>query len=117
MKRETLTASAERVRHARTARLRAGVADTRVIGKPDQFGGDPMKYADCSFKLRSHFGAVDQRYHEELTEDKHHNTPRLNATLGRGRQRTQHAGVLHSGDDNCRSRVGQVSQCRRERRV
>ena len=25
--------------------------------------------------------------------------------------------VLHSGDDNCRSRVGQVSQCRRERGV
>ena len=28
-----------------------------------------------------------------------------------------HTDVLHSGDDNCRSRVGQVSQCRRERRV
>ena len=32
-------------------------------------------------------------------------------------KRTQHADVLHSGDDNCRSRVGQVSQCRRELRV
>ena len=32
-------------------------------------------------------------------------------------KRTQHADVLHSGDDNCRSRVGQVSQCRRERRI
>ena len=30
---------------------------------------------------------------------------------------TQHTGVLHSGDDDCRSRVGQVSQCLRERRV
>ena len=31
-------------------------------------------------------------------------------------KRTQHADVLHSGDDNFRSRVGQVSQCPRERR-
>ena len=30
-------------------RVRAGVVDTRVIGKPDQFDGDPMKYADWSF--------------------------------------------------------------------
>ena len=27
------------------------------------------------------------------------------------RKRTQQTDVLHSGDDNCRSRVGQVSQC------
>ena len=26
--------------------VQAGVVDTRVIGKPDQFDGDPMKYAD-----------------------------------------------------------------------
>ena len=36
----------------------------RVIGKPDQFDGDPMKYADWSFKLRSYLGAVDQRCQE-----------------------------------------------------
>ena len=26
--------------------VQAGVVDTQVIGKPDQFDGDPMKYTD-----------------------------------------------------------------------
>ena len=82
-------------------RFQAGVVDTRVIGKPDQFDGDPMKCADWSFKLRSYFGAVDQRYQEELTKTESSSTPRLNANLG----------------SEERSRVGQVSQYRRERRV
>ena len=82
--------------------VRAGVVDTRVIGKPDQFDGDPMKYADWSFKLGSYLGAVDQRYQQE-------------STTTETSSRTQRTDVLHSGDDNCRSRVGQVSQCRRER--
>ena len=55
--------------------MRAGVVDTRVVGKPDQFDGDPMKYTDWSFKLRSNLGAVDQRYRSS-------STPRLKATLG-----------------------------------
>ena len=63
-------------------RVRARVVDTRVIGKPDQFDGDPMKYADWSFKLRSYSGAVDQRYQQELTTTETSSTPRLNATLG-----------------------------------
>ena len=74
------TESAEHVEHAKTAR--AGVVDTRVIGKPDQFDGDPMKYADWSFKLRSYLGAVDQRYQQELTTTETSSTPRLNANLG-----------------------------------
>ena len=73
-------ASAEHVEHARTARAgRSG--RTRVIGKPDQFDGEPMKNADWSFKLRSHLGAVDQRYQEELTKTEASSTPRLNATV------------------------------------
>ena len=79
--RKTLKASAERDRHARSARAEAGVVDTRVIGKPDQFDGDPIKYADWSFKLRSFLGAVDQRYQQELTTTEASSTPRLNATL------------------------------------
>ena len=63
-------------------RLRTGVVDTRVIGKPDQFDGDPMKYANWSFKLRSSLGAVDQRYRQELATTEASSTPRLNATLG-----------------------------------
>ena len=63
-------------------RVRAGVVDTRVIGEPDQFDGDPMKYADWSFNLRSYLGAVDQRYQHELTTTETSSTPRLNTTLG-----------------------------------
>ena len=63
-------------------RVRAGVVDTRVIGKPDQFDGDPMKYANWSFKLRSYLGAVDPRYQQESTTTETSSTPRLNATLG-----------------------------------
>ena len=63
-------------------RVQAGVVDTRVIGKPDQFDGDPMKYVDWSFKLKSYLGAVDQRYQEELTKTESSSTPRLNANLG-----------------------------------
>ena len=63
-------------------RVRAGLVDTRVIGKPDQFDGDPIKYADWSFKLRSNLGDVDQRFQQELTTIETSSTPRLNATLG-----------------------------------
>ena len=62
-------------------RVQAGVVDTWAIGKPDQFDGDPMKYADWLFKLRSYLGAVDQRYQEELTKTEASSTPRLNANL------------------------------------
>ena len=53
-----------------------------MIGKPDQFDGDPTKHADWSFKLRSYLGAVDQRYQEELMKTESSSTPRLNANLG-----------------------------------
>ena len=79
-KRKTFTASAEHDRPP-GQRVRAGVVDTRVIGKPDQFDGDPMKYTDWTFKLRSYFVAVDQRYQQELTTTETSSTPRLNATL------------------------------------
>ena len=45
-------------------RVRAGVVDTRVIGKPDQFDGDP----DWSFKLRSYLGVVDQRCQQDIVD-------------------------------------------------
>ena len=80
-KRKVCTASAGLSSTPRQ-RVQAGVVDTRVIGKPHQFDGDPMKYADWSFKLRSYLGAVDQRYQEELTKTEASSTPRLNANLG-----------------------------------
>ena len=64
----------EHDRRARTARAgRSG----RQTGD-----GDPVKYADWSFKLRPYFGAVDQRYQQELTTTETPSTPRLNTTLG-----------------------------------
>ena len=40
-----------------------------------------MKYADWLFKLKSNFGAVDQRYQLESMTTEASSTPRLNATL------------------------------------
>ena len=116
------TLTQERERHSQQVqsmtgtpgqRVRAGVVDTREIGKPDQFDGDPMNFADWSFKLRSYFGAVDQRYDDDrdMVDTETQRNPRQR------RKRTQRTDVLLSGDDKCRSRVGQVSQCRRQRGV
>ena len=52
-KRKTRTASAEHGEHAKTARAGRSSRHTGV-GKPNQFDGDPMKYADWSCKLRSY---------------------------------------------------------------
>ena len=97
--------------------VRARVVDTRVIGKPDQFDEDPMKYADWSFKLRSYLGAVDQRYQQELTTTEASSTARLNATLDSegSALSTQMYHILVM--TTARSRVGQVSQRQRERSV
>ena len=80
--RERLAQQVQSMANTPRQRVQAGVVDTRVIGKPDQFDGDPMKYADWSFKLRSYLGAVDQRYQEELMKTESSSTPRLNANLG-----------------------------------
>ena len=80
--RERLAQQVRSIASTPRQRVQAGVVDTRVIGKPDQFDGDPMKYADWSFKLKSNLGAVDQRYQEELTKTESSPTPRLNANLG-----------------------------------
>ena len=79
--RESLARQVQSLTGTTGQRVRVGVVDTRLIGKPDQFDGDPMKYADWSFKVRSYLGAVDQRYQQELTTTEASSTPRLNATL------------------------------------
>ena len=78
--RESLARQVQSLTGTPGQRVRAGVVDTGVIGKPEQFDGDPMKYADWSFKLRSYLGAVDQWYQQELTTTEASSTPRLNAT-------------------------------------
>jgi hypothetical protein len=60
---------------------RHGVVDTRVIGKPEQYSGDPMKFADWSFKMRAYLGAVDQRYQTELQTTESSSVAMLNATM------------------------------------
>ena len=80
--RESLARQVQSLTSTPGQRVRTGVDDKRAIGKPDQFDGDPMKYADWSFKLRSYLGAVDQRYQEEMRKTESSSTPRLNANLG-----------------------------------
>ena len=52
--RESLARQVQSLTGTTGQRVRVGVVDTRLIGKPDQFDGDPMKYADWSFKVRSY---------------------------------------------------------------
>ena len=79
--RESLARQVQSLTGTPGQRVRARVVDTRVIGKPDQFDGDPMKYADWSFTSRSYLGAVDQQYQQELATTEASSTPRLNANL------------------------------------
>ena len=63
-----------------TSQRQAGVADKRVIGRPDKYG-DPMKHADRWFRRKPYFGAVDQRYQLESKTTETSSTPRLDAKL------------------------------------
>ena len=58
-----------------------GVVNTRLIGRPDEFDGDPMKYTDWLSKLGAYFGAVHQLYQMESKTTEASSTPRLDAKL------------------------------------
>ena len=58
-----------------------GVVDTRVVGRADEFDGDPMKYTDWLSKLTAYFGAVDERYQLESKTTEASSIPRLDAEL------------------------------------
>ena len=58
-----------------------GLVDTRILGKPDQFAGDGMKYPDWSFKLKSYMGAVDVRYQALMLSCENSTVPVLNAIM------------------------------------
>ena len=115
-KRKTRTASAEHGEHAKTARAgrssrHTGDRKARTVRRrSDEVCGLVVQ---TEIVPRSRGSAVSRGVDEDrvIVDTKTQRKPRE-----RGK-RTQHADVLHSGDDNCRSRVGQVSQCRRERRV
>ena len=64
-----------------TIQKQPGVIDTRVIGRPEEFDGDPMKYTDWLSKLRAYFGAVDHRYQTESKTTEASLTLRLDTKL------------------------------------
>ena len=114
-KRKTRTASAEHDRHARTARAgRSGRHAGDWQARPVRRRSDEVRELVVQTEIlpRSRGSAVSARADDDInivdTETQ------LN--LRQRRKRTQRTDVPHSGDDNGRSRVGQVSQCRRERR-
>ena len=111
--RKTRTASAEHGEHAKKAR--AGRSSRHTGNRPVRRGSDEVcgLVVQTEIVPRSCGSAVSRGVDGDrvIVDTKTQRKPRE-----RGK-RTQHADVLHSGDDNFRSRVGQVSQCRCERRV
>ena len=90
-----------------------GVVDTRVIGRPDEFDGDPMKYTDWLSKLRAYSGAVPAGFEDDKNIV---NTETRREDQLRG-ELPQHTEVLHTRDGNDRIGIGQVSQCRHEQGI
>ena len=60
---------------------RASLVDTRLLGKPASFSGDPQKYPDWSFKLKAYLGAIDVRCQALLAHVEQSNGPLLNVGL------------------------------------
>ena len=115
-KRKTRTASAEHVEHAKTARAgRSGRHTGDRKARPVRRRSDEVRglVVQTEIVSRSRGSAVSRGVDEDrsIVDTETQRKPRE-----RGK-RAQHTDVLHSGDDNCRSRVGQVPQRRRERRV
>ncbi len=57
------------------------LVDTRLLGKPENFTGDPQKYPDWSFKLKAYLGAIDVRYQVLMANVEQSNGPLLNIGL------------------------------------
>ena len=113
---KTRTVSAEHDKHARTARAgRSGrhVGDWQA--RPVRRRSDEVRGLVVQTEIvpRSRGSAVSARVDDDrdVVDTETQRNPRQR------RKFTQHTDVLHSGDDNCRNRVGQVSQGRRERGV
>ena len=112
--RESLARQVQSLTGTTGQRVRAGVVDTRVIGQPDRFDGDPSGLVvQAEIVPRSRGSAVPARVDDDrsIVDTETQRNPRQRE------KRSQHTDVLHTRDDKCRSRVGQVSQRRRERRV
>ena len=60
---------------------RASLVDTRLLGKPENFSGDPQKYPGWSFKLKAYLGAIDVRYQALMAHVEQSSGPLLNVGL------------------------------------
>ena len=58
----------------------APALDTKLIGKPDHINGDPTKFGDWSFELKSYMRALDSRYQQLFAETEQSAVPILNVT-------------------------------------
>ena len=56
------------------------ITDTKVIGWPDHYNGDPTRFGDWSFKLNSYMGALDSRWRQLFAEAEQSAVPIKNAT-------------------------------------
>ena len=59
----------------------SSLVDTRLLGKPEGFTGDPQKYPDWSFKLKPYLGAIDVRYQAMISLVEQSTQPILNVGL------------------------------------
>ena len=60
---------------------RASLVDTRLLGKPESFSGDPQTYPDWSFKLKAYLGAIDVRCQALMAHVEQSSGPLLNVGL------------------------------------
>ena len=88
---------------------------SRVIGRPDEFGGDPVKKHGLVVRTESILRSRGPAVSDGVEDDRSivHTEIRRAAQL-RG-ELSQHTDVPHTRDDNDRISIGQVSQCRHER--
>ena len=93
------------------------VVDTRVIGRPDEFDGDPMKHNGLVVQTESILRSCGPAVSAGVEDDKSIvNTETRREAQLRG-ELPQHTDVLHTRDDNDRIGIGQVSRCRHERGI
>ena len=114
--RESLARQVQSLTGTTGQRVRVGVVDTaNRQARPVRRRSDKVRGLVVHIEIvpRSRGSAVPARVDDDrsIVDTETHRNPRQ-----RGK-RSQHTDVLHTRDDNCRSRVGQVSQRRRERTI
>ncbi len=57
------------------------MVDTLLLGRPENFAGDPQRFPDWSSKLKAYLGAIDVRYQATIAIAEHATGPIFNAGL------------------------------------